>query len=215
MELFGINDPDVALTDYAITLLCLWIMWRIRSGPGLGRTRPWLLVFYGGIALAAAFGGTVHGFFEFEGTAGYDILWPATLISMGVAALGGWGLGARLVLKDGLGSALIGLASLEFLAYSGAVIGGYQGFEFAVLQYLPATAFLTIAVIVAERRTPRRGFREALLGMVLTFAAAAVLRLELHVHPVLFDHNAVYHVVQAAALIFFYRGMTRASAKGR
>jgi hypothetical protein len=210
MELFGIKDPDVALTDYGITVLSLWILWRIWSGPGFGRTRQWLLVFYGGIALAAAFGGTVHGFFDLEGTAGYEILWPATLISMGVAALGGWGLGARLILKDGIGSALIGLATLEFLAYSAAVIGGAHWFGVAVLQYLPAAVFLTISVIVANRRTPHAGFRQAFLGMVLTFGAAAVLRLELHVHPVVFDHNAVYHVVQAVALVLFYRGMTRA-----
>jgi hypothetical protein len=90
------------------------------------------------------------------------------------------------------------------------VIGGAHWFGVAVLQYLPAAVFLTISVIVANRRTPHAGFRQAFLGMVLTFGAAAVLRLELHVHPVVFDHNAVYHVVQAVALVLFYRGMTRA-----
>ena len=88
--------------------------------------------------------------------------------------MGAWGLGARLALKDGIGSALIGLATIEFLAYSGAVIGGYQSFAIAVFQYLPATLFLTISVIVANRRSPTPGFHQALLGLLLTFAAAGI-----------------------------------------
>ena len=210
MELWGIHDPDVTLTDYGLTLLCAWIMWRIWRGPGFGKPRGWLLIFYTGIGLAALFGGTVHGFFEIEGSLGYRVLWPATLISIGVAALGAWGLGARLVLKDGLGSALIGLATLEFLAYSTAVVAGYHSFTFAILQYLPGTIFLTIAVFVARRRDPKPGYRQAMAGLALTFFAALIQQQQVGLHPVVFDHNALYHVVQAVALVLFFRGMTMA-----
>jgi hypothetical protein len=35
------------------------------------------------------------------------------------------------------------------------------------------------------------------------------------VHPVYFDYNAVYHVVQAIALVFLYFGWRRASLPPR
>ena len=137
-------------------------------------------------------------------------VWPATMISIGLAALGAWGIGSRLILKDGVGSALIGLATVEFLAYSALVVAGYHSFEIAIFQYIPAAVFLTIAVLVANKRSPDSGFRLALAGLTLTFAAAGIQAARIAIHPVAFDHNALYHVVQAAALILFYIGMTRA-----
>ncbi len=38
------------------------------------------------------------------------------------------------------------------------------------------------------------------MGVVLTFIAAAIQAFELKLHPVYFDHNAGYHVVQALGL---------------
>ena len=210
MELWGISDPDVTLTDYGLALVCAAIVWRLWRGRGFGKPRFWLLVFFAGAGLAALLGGTVHGFFELAGTRENYALWSATLVSVGVTALGAWGLGSRLVLRDGLGSALIGLATVEFLAYSGAVIAGYHDFLVAVLQYLPATVFLTIALIVAYRRVPNRGYLTALIGMLLTFAGAAIQQFQMGLHPVHFDHNSVYHVVQGVAFVLVYRGLTEA-----
>ena len=210
MELFGIRDPDVTLTDYAITLLCLWVIWRIVVGQRFGRVRFWMLLFYIGVGLGAAFGGTVHGFFDVEGTPGNDILWPASLISIGLAALGAWGMGARLALRDQLASGLIGMTGLVFVIYSGVVISGSRSFAVAVAHYLPAAIFLLVALVVANRRSPHDGFREAIVGLVLTFVAAAIQQQQVAAHPVYFDHNALFHLVQAVALVLIYRGVTRA-----
>ena len=203
-------DPDVTLTDYGLALLCAWFVWRIWRGPRFGPARFWLVLFFAAAGVAALLGGTVHGFFDLEGTTGHDVLWTATLIAIGVAALAAWGLGARLVLKDGAASSLIGLATVVFLGYSGLVIAGDQDFRVAVIHYLPATLFLLIAVLVRNHRAPHPGFRIGAIGLVLTFAAAAVQQLQLGVHPVWFNHNAVYHMVQAAALVLIYRGMVGA-----
>lgn len=45
-------------------------------------------------------------------------------------------------------------------------------------------------------------------GIVLSFLAAAIQQMELGLHP-RFDHNAVYHLVQMAALHCFDRGARR------
>lgn len=210
MELYGIHDPDVTLTDYAITLLCALIIWRLAAGARFGRVRFWMLLFYAGVGLGAAFGGTVHGFYDVEGTPGHDTLWTASLISIGLAALGAWGMGARLALRDQLASGLIGMTGLAFVIYAGVVISGSRSFAVAVVHYLPAALFLLGALVAANRRSPRPGFREAMVGLALTFAAAAIQQRQVAVHPVYFDHNALYHVVQAVALVLIYRGVTRA-----
>ena len=38
---------------------------------------------------------------------------------------------------------------------------------------------------------------------------AVLQQLEVALHPVYFDHNAVYHAVQAAALVVLYLGFRR------
>jgi len=204
------TDPDVTLTDYGLAILAGYMAFRVWRGPRFGPTRGWLLAFFAALGLAPLLGGTVHGFFELEGMPGHDVLWVATLLAIGLVAVAAWGLGARLVLADGAARGLIGLAAVVFAIYATAVIGGARDFRVAVTHYLPAVLFLLAAVLVAQRRDPHPGFRLAAAGLLLTFVAAAVQQLGIALHPVWFDHNALYHVVQAAALILFYRGATAA-----
>jgi hypothetical protein len=45
----------------------------------------------------------------------------------------------------------------------------------------------------------------------MSAGAAMVQQARLAIHPVYFDHNAVYHVVQSIAVLFLYFGWRRAS----
>lgn len=204
------TDPDVTLTDYGLALLCAVLVWRLWRGRRLGLPGRWLRLFFGGVGAAAALGGTVHGFFAAEGTTAHEVLWSATLISIGVAALAAWGLGARLVLRDGLARGLIGLAGLVFLAYVALVLAGYREFRIAILHYVPATVFLLLAVLLANRRRPGSGLRLAAAGLALSFVAALLQQLGIGIHPVWLDHNALYHAFEAGALVLLYVGLTRA-----
>lgn len=204
------TDPDVTLTDYGLAILCAVFVWRLWRGRGLGLPGPWLTLFFAATGVAALLGGTVHGFFALEGTAQNDVLWSATLIAIGVAAFAAWGLGARLVLRDGLARGLIGLTALVLTGYVGLVLAGYREFRVAVLHYVPATVFLLLAVLVAHRRRPGSGFRLAAAGLALSFIAAILQQLGIGLHPVWLDHNALYHVIEAGALVLLFAGMTRA-----
>ena len=46
----------------------------------------------------------------------------------------------------------------------------------------------------------------AVAGLGLTLLAAAVQRLEIGLAPVGLSHNALYHAIQAVALLFIYLG---------
>ncbi len=198
-------DPDVTLTDYGLALLCGVLAWRLWRGPHFGPARRWLILFFASAGLAPLLGGTVHGFFPIEGTPEHDILWAATLLAVGLTGLAAWGLGARWTLRDGLARGLIGLAMLAALGYAAAVLEGSREFRVAVIFYLPAVGFLLLALFLGWRRAPGPDLAVAAAGLLLTVAAAGIQQMGIDLHPS-FDHNALYHVVQAAALLLFYRG---------
>lgn len=210
------NDPDVALTDYALALeaglFALWV-WRRRSGGGL---RPWLVLFFGSTGVASLLGGTVHGFLADAGR-GHAVLWRAALIAIGATALAGWGLGARLLLPPRFARWVVRLAAAEGLFYAGVVAFVSQEFRLAVLQYLPAALFLLVAFSLRWRRSREAAAALAAGGIVLSFVAAALQQLGIAAHPIWLDHNALYHVVQAAALALIFlgaRGLAPSAGQG-
>jgi hypothetical protein len=74
-----------------------------------------------------------------------------------------------------------------------------ESFSTVVKLYTP-TLVLAFIAAAADRRP--------LIASGLLLSAIAALLQQAHValHPVYFDHNAVYHVVQAAALVILYFG---------
>ncbi|MYE35433.1 MAG: hypothetical protein F4X23_11320 [Gemmatimonadales bacterium] len=201
------TEPAVTLTDYGLTLLCAVLVWLARSHVRAD-LRPWAMGLFAGSGAAALFGGTVHGFFGDAATLGYRVLWPATILTVGATGLAAWGLGARIDGPPGGTRWITRLAGLAYIAYVAIVLAGWQAFAVAVAFYLPAVIFLTVRFARAWRRRPTASRRRALIGFGLTFAAAAIQQLQIPIHPVRFDHNALYHVVQAAAFILLYQGIS-------
>jgi hypothetical protein len=54
--------------------------------------------------------------------------------------------------------------------------------------------------------TRSRGWALVALGLTVSAAAALLQQTRVALHPVYFDHNAVYHVVQGAAVVLLYLG---------
>lgn len=152
-----ITEPDVTLTDYAVAVECAALaslVWR-RGDPG-APLRFWFTLFFGAVGLAALAGGSVHGFFLDEQTMGYRVLWPATLIAIGLAGLAAWAIGARIQFASRAASWMTVVAALEFVGYCALVILGTHAFWIAVLQYLPAAVFLLVVYLVAYRQRRSR-----------------------------------------------------------
>ncbi len=89
----------------------------------------------------------------------------------------------------------ITLANVRVVAETGAII-----------EYLPAALFLLAVFGWKAARSGIRGAWAGMAGLVLSFLAAAVQQLRIAPDPARFDHNALYHVLQAVALILIYRG---------
>jgi hypothetical protein len=201
------TEPDVTLTDYAIALECAILCVLATRWPAAGTAlRRWWIVLFASIGAGALFGGTVHGFFLDEQSLGHRVLWPATLLALGVTSVAMWFVGSTAALREPRATWLRRAALTALGVYAYVVIFVDSRFLVAIAMYLPATVFLLVTLIVLHARDRRRGLAIGIVGLLLTFVAAAIQQLRVAIHPVYFNHNALYHVIQGIALVMIYVG---------
>jgi hypothetical protein len=182
------NEPVTALTDYALAAVCGVLGSRLGS-----LSRFWMLAFLA-LGLAAVLGGTWHGFWQ------GDALWKATTLSVGVASFG-MVVGSARATAGGLTQRLLaGFATLKLATYA-AWMMFHDDFIWVVLD----TGIALLLVGLMHLRAAN--------GWMLAGVAASVLAglaqasgIALHAH---FNHNDLYHVMQAGAMLLLYRGVKR------
>ena len=213
-----IAEPDVTLTDWGLAVECAILARLIAraEGPaGSGErppARPWLVLFFASTGAAALTGGAVHGLFPDPASAGQRWLWPATLLAVGVTAWSAWAVGGHMAWGPRVGRVISAAAGVGFAIYALALWRFGFRFALAIASYLPAALFLLGVFAWLRRRSPDRRLWAGAAGIALTFAAAAVQQLRIDIDRTYFDHNALYHVMQAIAFVLIYRGATGALA---
>lgn len=185
------TEPVTALTDFALAAVCGVL------GSRLGRdSRFWMLAFLA-LGLAAVLGGTWHGFWQ------SDALWRATTLSVGVASFGMVVGSARATTVGRLQRLLVTFATAKLAAYA-AWMTFHDEFIWVVLD--TGIALLTVGVLYL------RPFNGWMLGGIATSVLAGLGQasgLALHAH---FNHNDLYHVLQAGAMLLLYRGVRKTRA---
>jgi len=198
------TEPDVALTDYALALECTVFAYLLQ--------RKEHALFFGSAAIASLAGGTVHGFFLDDRTLGNAVLWRITLIAIGVTAASAWAIGARVLFPVPTARRISIAAAAALAVYCVVTLFITQEFRVAVIFYLPAVVFLLVALSVAYARARERAILPAVAGLGLMFIAAAVQQARIALHPRYFNHNALYHLIQAVALWLLFLGLRRLHA---
>src|ERR1700674_2019310 len=195
------TEPAVTLTDYTLAIEgAIFVIELSRLSARDKDLCFWFVVFFASIGAASVLGGTVHGFFLAASSPGRRILWPATLLAIVATSLAAWNIGAVLLL-DQRKAALVGrLAIAQLALFSLVVLFVTSKFYIGIIAYLPSTLFLLFAFISTYRRRRNPALCWGVAGLALTLAAAAVQQLRVGIHPVYFNHNALYHVIQGAAL---------------
>ena len=204
-----IHEPDVVFTDLGLAVLGAWFAWRLasvpRSGP-LGKAPALLMA---GLASAAFWGAVFHAFFpEDTATLPGFIAWIPVTLSIVVAAATLFGLGLRVLAPALRQQIRRWLVTAYAGAFAAVVLLVDESFTTIVRFYVPA---LLLFLAAATARALRHGGGWTLIALGLTLSAVAALlqQLEVALHPVYFDHNAVYHLVQAAALVLLFLGFRR------
>jgi len=200
-----ITEPDVTLTDYLVATECALFTYLLaRKGDQKHPLRIWFAVFFGSISVAGITGGTVHGFFLSTETLEYMILWPSTLVAIGVTALAAWVIGARIYFSPKVAGMVSVVAAIGFAGYCLIVLFVTQSFSISVINYLPAVIFLTVIFTLIYSQARERQVLVGLIGFLLTFIAAGVQQGGIALHPIYFNHNALYHLIQAVALFMIF-----------
>lgn len=211
-----IYEPDVTLTDYGLAvesaLFTYLIYYRNERRGTLG---AWFAVFFGSVSLAALTGGTSHGFFRESSGMVYEILWTVTLLAIGMTALAAWVIGAKIQFSKTIAQWISTAAAAQFAVYSVVLLFRTQVFWIAIADYLPAAVFLLAVFLLAYKRMREQQPLVGSIGLALTFVASWVQRRGIALHPVYFDHNAFYHLIQAAALFMIFWAARWFGSEGR
>jgi hypothetical protein len=199
------TEPDVTLTDYGLFVECAvfaWVIARRASDPG--GLRSWVVLFFVSTALAALFGGTVHGFFVEDEDGVGQLLWKLSMLAIGATALAGFAIGARLLFAGRRADRLIFVASSVAVVYAAVIVFVSDAFWVAVAGYLPAALFLFAVFVRVATRERAPWARLGTRGLALSFVAAGIQQLRVAIHPVYLTHNALYHLVQAVSLALIF-----------
>ncbi|HEX2199783.1 MAG TPA: hypothetical protein VHG88_14335 [Burkholderiales bacterium] len=182
------SEPVTMLTDYALSAVSAYLGIRLFKF-----SKYWAAAFLA-LALAAFLGGTWHGFVQ------SDPLWKATILSVGVASFGMVAGSAEIALGGAGRRLLIGFAALKLLLYCGWMLF-HDHFVWVIVDTASA-----LAIVGALHLWRFNGWMLAGVGVSVLAAIAQAGGLALHRH---FNHNDLYHVVQIAAMLLFYRGLSR------
>ncbi len=205
-----IAEPDVALSDYGLVVECGALAWRLDRTTAVGR---WFTAFFAATGAAALAGGTVHGFFPgFAGPLPHA-LWRATLVAIGVTALAAWAAGAHLLFRVDAARWLVRAAAAAFAAYAAFAVAGVPAFRVAIWDYVPAALFLAIAFAARRLRTGDRTAVLGAVGLVIALVASAVQQGGTAFDTPWLDHNAIYHLIDAVALLLVFAGARRAARR--
>jgi hypothetical protein len=177
--------------------------WLRRRSFARGPRQTWFFVFFAATGVGALLGGIAHGFFPSTESAIDRAIWIAALLAIGVAALAIWGIGAHLVFSERAAKRVVTVAAAALVIYAVAV-GLIEAFVIAVAYYIPAAVFLLVAFVAAYRRQRRSLLLAGVAGVALSFVAAAIQVTQIGIESLGLSHNALYHLVQAVALLLIF-----------
>jgi hypothetical protein len=206
-----ITEPTTLATDYLLAVFTAWLARRLALASRVAEwngfiertgAQQWWSVAFLATAVAGAAGGTVHGFQQVLARSVTNLLWLATLESLVVAAFAvvsaaivliGWGRTATF--------AATFAAAVAFGSY-GLWIVKNPVFVAAIAAY--GVAFAVLLAVRLRVRPLDRGGRFLIAGIVVSAVAAAIQQSGLSLHRY-FNHNDLYHVVQAVGVWLLYR----------
>jgi hypothetical protein len=196
----------VSISDFVLAAFSGLLAVKLHTrSTEMRRTRRWFAIVLGAIAFSALLGGIAHGFMPDERSRWGGLIWRATLMSIGPAAIGLWMLASLLLFRPATVERARSIALIALAIYVGVVLFEYQNFMIALALYLPAAVLLLIGFLVNLRHRESAFATDGLIAMGLTLTAGLLQYLRIGFHPIYFNHNALYHLVQGIAVFFLYR----------
>jgi hypothetical protein len=197
-------EPVTMLTDYGLGVVAVLLAWRLIRANDSRAARLWALAF-AVTGVAAVVGGSVHGFAPLMPTGLMQGLRTFTVMAVGLASaclLAGVVFAAA---APGTGRlVLLGVCALKLGLYLAWVVP-HPDFRYAAYDSAPVAVAVLAFLVRWWRQEGPSAAAYGVAGMLLSIAGAVLQQSRLGIHPIWFNHNDLYHVVQAVALWLLQR----------
>jgi hypothetical protein len=199
-----ISEPATMITDYALGAVSAALGWRLyRYASGERSRKCWALAF-GAVAVSALLGGTHHGFATVMSAATYALSWKVTVFAIGVFSFGMMAGSIFATTRGTARTALLAIAAAQLAAYTAWMLA-HDEYRYVVLDTAIAMAALALlhGWTAATRRDEASYWVLAGIGVSAAAAALQFHGVALHEH---LNHNDLYHLIQLAGMVLFFRG---------
>jgi hypothetical protein len=194
------------LTDYGLGLLTLFwavrLFWLNRQDPQISRLL-WAVGFVA-TALASFLGGSFHGFRTSLSGPAATLVWKCSMYSVGITS---WAMFSAVVVaacQSRWRRWLLTLVVVKLLLFA-AWMSNHSEFRYAILDYGSAMAGILIAQVHGWFVRRDQSVPWIITGIIVGLVAALFQTSSYAIHPD-FNHNDLFHVIQATAFYLFYRG---------
>ena len=202
-----IHEPDVVFTDLGLAVLATYLGRRLWTSAGQRELPRAGAVLMGALASAALWGAIFHAFFPEETSTSRGFLaWLPVATSILIAAAAMLELGVRVLVPRFPTRVRRSIVAIYAVVFAAVLLLVDESFTSIVRFYVPALLLLLCAAIREAARGRSTGWTLIASGLVMSAGAALLQQVGVSIHPVYFDHNAVYHVMQGVALVFLYLG---------
>lgn len=201
------HEPATAVTDLLLAIECGVLALvaagtRTRNHPLRGST---VLLFWA-LALGALLGFVAHAFIPNQASRLFAVLWRILLLTIAVAGAATGAVAGLLWPSRRVQRAAVQLAGISLIVLAGLILLNVrhwaEGYGIALVSYGPAMLFLLISFAAGAIRQQRSRAILGVPGVLLSSAAAVIQQSSWSLGPL--DHNALYHVVQAAGLVLIF-----------
>lgn len=199
-----ISEPMTMITDYALGTVSAVLGWRLHLGAQAERARRCWALAFGALAISALLGGTHHGFAAMMSRFAYDLSWKVTVFAIGIFSFGMLAGSIIATTRGAERTALLAFAGIQLALYSAWMLV-HEDYLYVVLDTaITMSVLLLLHGWSAALRKDHASYW-VLAAIAVSAAAAAVQfgRITLHQH---FNHNDLYHVIQIAGVVLFFRG---------
>ncbi|MEJ2106777.1 MAG: hypothetical protein P8X48_05530 [Acidiferrobacteraceae bacterium] len=200
-------EPDVSLSDFALTIESLALTYLTATLPvNDPASRTMFLVFFPALGLATLLAGFAHGIFHDHGSRMHEVVWRASLLSLGLAALALWGV-CIVAVTSGWSSIVLAVGVIAlYLFYVFKILFVRHDYRIAIRHYAPALVALALTCLWRWIQHPSWWLLAGVAGTAWSVLAGVLQQRKVALHPRYFTHNALYHLNQGIALFAIYLG---------
>ncbi len=207
LNFLGLSEPVTTLTDYLITVFCLFFYFKLNKDQSetIKNWRLFFLLF----GISTFLGGSVHGFFSVREGLGFNIVW---LTSQVISIVSTW-----YAQRATLSSILVNSSNKHYwrISYNLQlivfIISVFIFHSFMVVIVNTAVGLIPVMMLHFKNSKTDKTNAWVGYGIAVSFLTALVNATKVAIDPVYFNHKDIAHLFIILTLSIMYVGIKRKS----